>query len=65
MYIVFLGKFCFQWLLTDFLGFLKDWEDQVAAIPGLDPKTRQSMCLSKETIEGFRITGRRVNQMLI
>jgi hypothetical protein len=46
-----------QWLLNDFLGYLKDWENEGAQIPGLTRKERTQLCLSRETLEGLRITG--------
>ena len=46
-----------QWLEKDFLGYLSLWEDHVSAIPGLKPARRRAMTLSRETIEGLKMTG--------
>ena len=48
----------FQWLATDFLGYLDSWEKEVADQPGIERKEKQRMCLSKETLQGLRITGK-------
>ncbi|XP_035662524.1 uncharacterized protein LOC118406544 [Branchiostoma floridae] len=46
----------FTWLEKDFLGFLHHWEQQAAGTPGLSKDQRNRMCLSKQTLEGLRIT---------
>ena len=46
-----------QWLLNDFLGYLGEWEVEIAEVPGLDQKEQQKLCLSRETMEGLKITG--------
>ncbi|XP_022110831.1 uncharacterized protein LOC110990247 [Acanthaster planci] len=46
----------FEWLQKDFVGFLKEWQQELASNPHLDPKTRSNMCLSRETLEGINIT---------
>ena len=45
-----------QWLKQDFLGYLDQWEAEVQQRD--DTQTEKNrMCLSKETLEGLRITG--------
>lgn len=46
-----------QWLQNDFLTYLTEWEEEVAAIPGLKRSEMQKLCLSKETMAGLKITG--------
>jgi len=48
---------CVQWLEDKFLGYLEEWEESVASRPGFTAKERAMMCLSRETLEGLRITG--------
>ena len=47
-----------QWLQNDFLTYLTEWEEEVAAIPGLKKNEMQKLCLSKETMVGLKITGK-------
>ena len=46
-----------QWLQNDFLTYLTEWDEEVAAIPGLKRSEMQKLCLSKETMAGLKITG--------
>ena len=46
-----------QWLQKDFLGYLDDWEASVTAREGFSEAEKASMTLSKETVEGLRLTG--------
>ena len=46
-----------QWLENDFLGYLKEWKDDVAARDDVTKAQKPRMCLSKETLEGLHITG--------
>ena len=46
-----------QWLEKDFLGYLDDWEASVNAREGFSKAEKASMTLSKETVEGLRLTG--------
>lgn len=46
-----------QWLETDFLGYLKEWEDCVNARTDVPDAQKPMMLLSRETIEGLHITG--------
>ena len=46
-----------QWLLNDFLGYLDEWEREMAGTPGLSQKEKQKLGLSRETVQGLKITG--------
>ncbi|XP_035690813.1 uncharacterized protein LOC118425822 [Branchiostoma floridae] len=46
----------FTWLEEDFLGFLREWEEEAHGTPNLSKDDRNRMCLSKQTLEGLRIT---------
>ena len=46
-----------QWLNDEFLGYLAEWEEEVKSQPGIDAKEKQRMWLSRETVEGLRMTG--------
>jgi len=48
-----------QWLKNDFLGYLDAWEMllQSNEYQHLEKASKQKMCLSRENLEGFRITG--------
>ena len=45
-----------QWLEKDFLGYLDEWEASVRAREGFTWAEKTSMTLSKETLEGLRLT---------
>lgn len=45
-----------QWLKHDFLGYLDRWEAEIQQTDGT-PGEKNQMCLSRETLEGLRITG--------
>ena len=47
----------FQWLKDGFLKYLQDWEDCVHSREGFSKAEAQKMQLSRETVEGLRITG--------
>ena len=49
-----------QWLEKDFLGYLDEWEASVRAREGFTKAEKKSMTLSKETLEGLRLTGIRI-----
>lgn len=51
---------CLQWLKTAFLVYLEEWEKEVNAKvkEGNSASERAKMSLSKETIDGLRMTGR-------
>ena len=46
-----------QWLSDDFLGYLNDWSESVKGRQGFTPAQKQMMELSRETLEGLRMTG--------
>ena len=46
-----------QWLKDDFLGYLDQWNDSVKGRQGFTPAQKQMMQLSRETLEGLRVTG--------
>ena len=45
-----------QWLKHDFLGYLDRWEAEIQQTDAT-PGAKNQMCLSRETLEGLRITG--------
>ena len=47
----------FQWLSKDFLGYLTEWETEVASLPGVKPAEKQKLTLSSEMMDGVKITG--------
>ena len=46
-----------QWLREDFMKYLQDWQQEVNALP-VKKKERQKFCLSRETMDGMKITGK-------
>ena len=46
-----------QWLENDFLGYLHAWEASVSSRTDVSLAERDKMCLSRETLEGLRLTG--------
>ena len=46
-----------QWLKHDFLGYLDEWEASSQAQEGLSQAEKNKLCISRETLEGLRITG--------
>ena len=52
-----------QWLANDFLMYLKEWEDVTESAPGRAREKRRA-CLSRETLQGLRITGKVYNKLL-
>ena len=48
--------FC-QWLETEFLWYLEEWESAVQNREGVTPAQRKSMLLSVETLTGLKLTG--------
>ena len=46
-----------QWLEKEFLGFLNEWEESVEGRVEIEKKERNKMLLSRETIEGLRMSG--------
>ena len=49
--------FVLQWPEKDFLGYLDKWEASVSAKDRVSKAEKASMTLSKETVEGLRLTG--------
>ncbi|XP_065662264.1 uncharacterized protein LOC124811383 isoform X3 [Hydra vulgaris] len=45
-----------QWLQNTFLTFINNWEEQCQNIPDLSQAEKNRFCLSKQTLEGLRIT---------
>ena len=46
-----------QWLKNDFLNYLDDWEDSANSQEDLSKSEQNRLCLSRETLEGLRMTG--------
>ena len=46
-----------QWLERDFLDYLNEWQSSVAARDGFTSAEKAMMTLSRETLEGLRVTG--------
>ena len=42
------------------MGYLRDWESQVDAVPGLTRGEKALRKLSKETLEGWKITSKEI-----
>ena len=40
------------------MGYLDEWELEIKMMKGLSAAQRKKLCLSAETLEGLRITGR-------
>lgn len=57
MFLLYIIHTSMQWLKHNFLGYLKEWEEEIALQKHLTPQERNRMCLSKETLEGLRMTG--------
>ena len=51
-------NFTSQWLRSTFLVYLDGWKKEIDALPGLEPKEKSRMLLSRETQEGLRITSK-------
>ena len=47
-----------KWLEVTFLGYLDEWEVYANSQIGISEKERAKLMLSRETIEGLRITGK-------
>ena len=46
-----------QWLEDEFLGYLTEWKESVDERKGFDEKQKARMMLSRETLEGLKMTG--------
>ena len=47
----------FQWLETEFIAYLDEWEGSANGREELTAAERQKLCISRETLEGLRFTG--------
>ena len=47
----------FQWLNHTFLGYFDEWEAEISSMTTLKKKQKAAMQLSRETLEGLKITG--------
>ena len=47
----------FQWLETDFIKYLEQWETAVAEREGFTDAEKKTMLLSMETSTGLKLTG--------
>lgn len=54
---IYCAVFYLQWLKTEFLGYLNDWEKSVMERPRFDDEAKKAMMLSSETLLGLKITG--------
>lgn len=50
-----------QWLKDTFLDYLVEWDDSADARTDLVVSERNRRCLSRETLEGLRMTGKITN----
>ena len=59
MYYRYVGYTCtfFQWLETEFIAYLDEWEASANGREELTAAERQKLCISCETFEGLRFTG--------
>lgn len=53
-----------QWLETEFLGYLNEWDSSVKGRTGFTAAERKRMCLSDETLEGLRVTGIYIQEVI-
>ena len=47
-----------QWLESDFIAYLDEWEEAANQRDDLSVKDQQKLCISRETLEGLRFTGK-------
>ena len=47
-----------QWLKNNLLGYLNEWSESVNNRQGFNKKQKEAMMLSKETIQGLKITSK-------
>ena len=47
------------------MGFLASWEMESESLENVPKDVKQKMCLSRETIEGLRITGKYLSIVLV
>ena len=48
---------CIQWLETDFLNYLDEWDTSVHSCSEFTPAEMKKMGLSDETLAGLKVTG--------
>uniref|UniRef100_A0A1X7TYZ0 Uncharacterized protein n=1 Tax=Amphimedon queenslandica TaxID=400682 RepID=A0A1X7TYZ0_AMPQE len=46
------------WFTSEFLPYLKEWEEYVKSCTNKTARERKRMCIARETIKGLRITGK-------
>ena len=51
--------FPLQFLKTDFLGYLREWQAEIESVPMLSKGEVALRQLSRETLEGLHISGKR------
>lgn len=56
---LFLLLVLFQFLATEFLGYIEAWRDTVMARPGFSKTQRNKMFLTQQTYEGLKTTGKK------
>ena len=54
-----------QWLETDFLGYLKDWENSVKLRKGFTKAEKNNMLISAETLYGLQVTCKYLPSLLV
>jgi len=52
-------------LKQDFLGYLDEWQESVKSREDCTKSEQTMMCLSRETLEGWRITSKYMNVIVI
>ena len=55
--IYFIVIIILQWLINDFMDYLRQWEAEVESRKDLTKSERNKMILPKETIDGLKMTG--------
>ena len=56
MLLYYYNSVALQWLKNDFLMYLTEWAEEDTS-SGVSKKEKQKLCLSRETMDGLRITG--------
>lgn len=54
--LLIINDYLFQWLETDFLWYLEEWETAVQNREGVTSANKKAMLLSMETLTGLKIT---------
>lgn len=54
-----------QWLEEDFMKYLTEWEDSVMRREDFTLPQKRMMCLSQETLEGLKMTSKRVMDLRV